>query len=115
MRTAVLVVLVEGPAATFALRASAAKEAGHYVREKGPPEGGPEDLLGRSERTGPTTRRYCFGSSILILSSGSILPSSAADPVGKLSLLKRNATMSAACSGVSVPGAVAGIVVCVFS
>ena len=55
------------------------------------------------------------GASILILSSGSILPSSAADPVGKLSLLKRNATMSAACSGVSVPGAVAGIVVCVFS
>src|SRR5262247_4751267 len=61
-----------------------------------------------------TLDRY-LGASILILSSGSILPSSAADPAGYASLLKRKLMMSAACSGVSDPGAVAGIVVDVFS
>src|SRR5262245_15487993 len=82
------------------------------VRRKGRPKAALR-ICGRSERTSPTS--YCFGSSILICASGSVFPTSAAAPVGKLSLLRRKATMSAACSGESVPGAVAGIVVCVFS
>src|SRR5262245_16409480 len=59
--------------------------------------------------------RVYFGLSILICCNGSILLSSAVVPLGYASLLKRKLMTSAACSGVSDPGAVAGIVVDVFS
>src|SRR5262245_33762131 len=70
---------------------------------------------GRAIVTAGLKTRLYLGESILILDSGSILLSSAMLPDGYASLLKRKLMTSAACSGVSDPGAVAGIVVDVFS
>src|SRR5678816_2797095 len=79
-------VLVGGPAAGFAVRASAGQESRtlHGLRRrthKGPPRGGPDSCWSgchlRATRFGGQGSRtlhvYCFGASILILSSGSIL------------------------------------------
>src|SRR5688572_24933270 len=91
--------------------------------ECGAGPGGPVDRTGRgpvAQPPGPADAepgraQIYLGGSSLNASSGSIFESSSAAPAGYFPVLSKWATMSAACAGVNVPGAVAGMVVCVFS